>query len=224
MTMIRAYRYGWMLRPVLVSSVLACTKVSVDLPTTVQTTDPNVSYLEGYAVQLSTLQLDSFTTSNRASFVAGNHTDPWFGHVEAESYTQVKPPSTNPVKDQTVFLDSICLLLRPNGLPYGDTTTGLTLQAYQVTDPIATYEGNAGAFYNTQKFNHGATPIGAKSFTLRPTLDTLISMRLSDALGQEWLDKLRRNDAEVQSTTAFVDYFRGVCLRTDTTTTKSLCG
>ena len=221
MTISRTYRYGWLL-PVVVTCTLACSKVSVEIPTTVQTSDPNVVYLDGYTVQVQTLQLDSFSTGSRASFVIGNHTDPIFGHVEAESYAQLSLPLTNTVKDLTVYLDSICLILRPNGLPYGDTTKALTLQAFRVTDPIAAYEGNAGSFYNTQHFHHEPSPIGSKSFVLRPTTDTLVSMRLSDALGQEWLDMLQRNDAEMQSNTAFIDYFRGLCVRSDTNVTKSL--
>jgi hypothetical protein len=218
----RAYRIGWFALPMVLSCFLACTKVSVDLPTTLQTSDPDVSYLETYQVDLATFQLDSFSTGGKSSFVVGNHTDPWFGHVAAESYAQVTPPSTNPVKDLTVFLDSICLRLRPNGLPYGDTTTGLTLNVHEVTEPISTYEGNQGAFYNTQQFTFNPTPLGTKSFTIRPSMDTLISVRLSDALGQDWLERLERNDAEIQSTTAFVDFFRGISLRTDTNTTKAL--
>jgi len=221
MTAFRAYRYGWLL-PVVLTCSLACSKVSVEIPTTVQTSDPDVTYLDAYTVQVQTQQLDSFTTGGRSSFLAGNHSDPWFGHVEAESYAQLTLPTSNPVKDQTVFLDSICLRLRTNGQPYGDTTTGLTLQAFRVTDPIATYDGNAGSFYNTQRFSHESAPIGARSMVLRPTLDTLISLRLSDALGQEWLDKLRRNDEEMQSQAAFIDYFRGLCIRADTNTTKAL--
>ncbi len=222
MKMLRAYRYGWFLLPVMVASLLACSKVSVDLPTTVQTSDPDVSYIDGYTVQLGTLQLDSFVTSGRSSFVIGNHQDPWFGHVTAGSYSAVTPPTSNPVKDQTVFLDSICLLLRPNGMPYGDSATGSTLRVYKVTDPITAYEGNAGSFYNTGSFNHESMALGTRSFVLRPSVDTLVSIRLTDALGQDWLDKLRRNDAEIQSASGFADYFRGVYIDADTTTTRSL--
>lgn len=222
MTIFRTYRYGWLLLPVMAASFLACSKVSVDLPTTVQTSDPDVSYIDGYTVQVGTLQLDSFATSGRSSFVIGNHHDPWFGHVTAGSYAEVTPPTSNPVKDQTVYLDSICLLLRPNGLPYGDTLTGGTIRAFRVTEPITAYEGNAGTFYNTERFAHEGAALGTRSFQLRPSVDTLISIRLSDALGQEWLDKLRRNDEEMQSTSDFINYFRGLYIDSDTNTTKAL--
>jgi hypothetical protein len=222
MTALRAYRYGWMLLPVLVFSFLACSKVNVDLPTTVQTSDPDVSYIETQTVQLATQKLDSFTTQGRASFVFGNHTDPWIGHVTAESYAQISVPASNPVKDKTVYLDSICMLIRPNGLPYGDTTQNLSIRVFESSNPIAPYEGNAGSFYNTQQIPHKAPSLGGKDFVLRPTFDTLVSVRLSDALGQQWLGMLQRNDAEIQSTSAFVDFFRGICIGTDTTTTKTL--
>jgi hypothetical protein len=209
----------------LVVLILAsCTKVPIEFGGSTQTQDPNITYLDGYRVDLATFRVDSFTTSGSTipKFVVGYHVDPLFGRIKAETYAQFKPPVTNNLKDQQVIFDSMVLILKPSARCYGDTLASAALELHKVMEPIQPDNSTGGNFYNPHSLQTDPAPIGVRKGWIRPVADTQMVIRISDAIGAEWLAKLRNNDLEMQSDAAFIEYFRGLCLRSDTTATKSL--
>lgn len=198
-----------------------CTKTNVDFTTNGTSDDPAITYYDNYPLNLSTYQLDTFITSGHSSFSIGYHRDPFFGNTEAAGFTGLLLPEDNPVKSQSVIFDSLVLLLRPNGSYYGDSSLPVTFIVNELTQAISN-DNEDTRYYNARKFPYNSTALGSRTVTVRPGRDTAIRIRLSDALGQDLLQKLRLNATAVQSQTAFEKYIKGFRIGVDTSLTNTL--
>jgi Domain of unknown function (DUF4270) len=197
----------------------SCTKVDVTFEADGNNTDPNITYLEDYKVDVSTYKLDSFITSGHSVFMLGTHNDTSFAKISSNSYAEVEIPLNNTVKDKDVIFDSLVLVLLPNGKYYGDTSSSFKLSVYELQQNIENEDTLDNSYYYPRKFAYGLLPgllpIGSTTTTIRPNRNKEISIRLSDAIGQDWLYKLKRNKDEIQSQDDFRDFFKGVCITTD---------
>jgi hypothetical protein len=200
----------------------SCTKANIDFGSQWLDNDyTKVVYVDTFTPALSTVYVDSFTTSGTGYGLAGVYKDPYFGLVYASQYAQFTPPTYSTALIDTfrnATFDSLTLVLKLKGNNYGDTTKNLTLNVYQLTENILSYSSSV-AFYNTTNFAASTTPLGTKTFNFSHgsalTGDT-VSIRLSDALGQELLAKLQAGSQDIQSTTQFLNYFRGIKISPDT--------
>lgn len=199
----------------------SCVKVPVDVTDNASTTDPNISYIDNYTVELATYKVDSFITSGNSSFTVGYHKDLLFGTVTAASYLQINLPSENPLKNKNVFFDSLIIILKPNGEYYGDTLLPFKVDAHRLTNKIENDDGTTN-FYNPRKFPYNPAILGSLTKVIRPKKDTAITIRLSDIFGQELLQKLKVNNTDIQDNTNFINYLNGIVLEPDTTITKSI--
>lgn len=200
----------------------SCEKVNISFGDTASDTDPNVTYIEGSKVDIATYNTDSFLTSSHSIFSLGYHTDPDFGVIRARSFAQINLPSSNTVYDNVkAVFDSLELIIKPNGQFYGDSNVTMKLAVHRLTENIENDE-NSDYFYNTSSFRYDPVPIGEGAVNLYGKSGTDISVRLSDQLGREWLEKLKANDIEVSSNDAFLEYFKGICITTDSVQTSSL--
>jgi hypothetical protein len=199
----------------------SCAKVPVDVTDNGSTTDPNISYIDNYTIDLATYKIDSFKTSGNVAFTVGYHKDPLFGMVKAASYAQINLPSDNPVKDKTVSFDSLVIIIKPNGEYYGDTLRPYKVEINRLVNKIENDDG-ATNFYNPRIFSYDPAILGSLTKVIRPKKDTAVIIRLSDMLGQELLQKLKSNNSDIQDNTHFVNYFNGIVLSTDTTVTKTV--
>ena len=168
----------------------------------------NIVMVDTGTVALSTVFLDSFVTSSSGSAVMGKYQDPYFGTIAAETFLQVAPPTYEDIYSSTIF-DSLEIILRPNKHFYGDTTQPLQVLVHQLAEPVAFAE-NKTALYNVNTFPVNATPIGFKTIRLRPSVTDSISIRVSDVLGADLLNKLQQKDDIVKTAAAFINYFNGL--------------
>ncbi|UAY53570.1 DUF4270 family protein [Ferruginibacter albus] len=206
------------------NSLLSCDKVDVTFGNQNQQNDPNLSYFENYTVTLSTYQVDSFLTSGTNTFLVGFNNDPVFGTIHAGSYAEVEAPAINSLKDVTgITYDSLEILIKPNGIYYGDTLSNFNLNIYRVTSPIQKATVSDNNYYNTSSFTYGDL-LGSKSIKVTPHNGNLLSIRLSDPLGQELFNKLQTGAVEITSQDFFRQYFKGLYFDVDSTTTNDLFG
>lgn len=165
---------------------------------------------DSFSVDLSTVFIDSFKTSARGSVVVGEYVDPLFGVVKAHSYFELIPPVY--VDDYAnCSFDSICLILKPSASNfYGDTLTALSINVHELADSIY-FPENVFNFYNTSKFNVKPTALATdKKFVIRPSVDNQINIKLPDALGIDFLNKLKTpTDNTLKTAAAFLSYFKG---------------
>lgn len=200
----------------------ACSKQNIDFGSSSLTGDPNITYLDNVAVDLATYQIDSFATSGHQVFAAGYRNDAQFGTETAGSYAEINLPSANDVLGLNVSFDSLVVLLKPTGSYYGDTLQPFTLKVRRLTQKIRTLTGTDTSYYNPAGVPYAAAPLGEVTTYVKPAKAAQISVRLSDALGQELLTKLRTNAAEIQAQESFNNYFKGLYIGTDAASAKAL--
>jgi hypothetical protein len=204
---------------VLLFTIQACQKIDVDYGEPDYTNDPNVTYYDNYKSEVATYKVDSFATSNTQVFTVGYHNDPSIGVTTAASYAELQLPGENPVANASVVFDSLQLILVPKGTFYGDSTQPLTLNVFRLAENIRSK--TTTDFYNTSTFTL-ADQIGSKTIHLTNKAGSVVSIRLSDAVGQELLDKFVTSSIEVSDSSNFYQYFKGICITVDSTVTNTV--
>jgi hypothetical protein len=170
--------------------------------------------VDSFAVDLSTVYVDSFITSGKGAAVIGGYTDPVFGRINAASYFEVIPPTyADPyVADsfKAAKFDSIALILKPDRSYFGDTTKPLTITIHQLAEPIVFYDNSLSNIYNTQSFQVTFNPLASKNISVRPNAGESIVIRMDDNLGKALLKKYQDpNDVDIKSNDAFLQYLYG---------------
>jgi Domain of unknown function (DUF4270) len=166
--------------------------------------------VDSFNADLTTIQVDSFVSSSSGVSLLGGYQDPYFGKISAQCFSEMVPPFFNDAFAGTTY-DSLCLIMVPNRTFYGDSTQPITLNVNRVKEIINGYEENANVIYNTRKFSIDPTPLGTKTVYVRPLRRDSIKIRLSDALGREFLQKLKDpNDLDMRTSDAFIKYFNGI--------------
>lgn len=199
----------------------ACEKVNVGFGDAVTSTDPNLTYIDNYSVELSTYKPDSFLTSSHQVFCIGYHADPELGITRTGSFAQINMPVLNPLADINAEFDSLELILKPTGQFYGDSSGSMKINVYRLTENIKN-DFLGDYYYNRSSFAHDPVPIGQKEISLSGRTGTEIHIKLSDALGQELLNKFRSGHADIASEAAFLDYFKGIYINTDSIQTNTV--
>ena len=217
----QCFTYGCLL--VLILLVASCDKVDITFGASASATDPNITYFDNYKTDIATYKLDSFATSDHSVFSAGYHTDPVFGVVKAGSFAQIDLPASNPLLNvtETIVFDSLQLLIKPSGAFYGDSALPVKFAVYRLNENIKRADGS-DYYYNTSSFNYNPVPIGQQTVSLYGKSGTDVSVKLSDALGQELLAKFKTNDFDITTQENFINYFKGVYITTNSTVTNSL--
>ncbi|MGN6531246.1 MAG: hypothetical protein ACTHK0_05795 [Ginsengibacter sp.] len=218
--MVKKYCIFWLL----CISLYSCNKVNITFTGNSTDTDPNVSYFENYKVNIATMKLDSFSTAGNQVFMVGTHFDSSFGKINASSYSEIQLPAANPVRGTNVSLDSLELVLIPNGNYEGDTNSVYKVSVYRLTENISspTVEGTSSGLFYPRHFAFDPLPIGQTITKIQPRAQKELDIRLSDALGNDLLTRLKNNDPSIQSQDSFRVYFKGVCIGTDSLVNKSL--
>ena len=208
---------------VLTLLVAACDKVDITFGATASPTDPNITYFDNYKTDIATYKLDSFATSSHQVFSLGYHYDTVFGVVKAGAFAQIDLPSTNPLLNvtETLVFDSLQLLMIPSGGFYGDSSKLMKINVYRLNQNIKRDDGT-DYYYNTSKFTYDPVAIGQQVVSLYGKTGTPVSIKLSDALGQELLAKFKSNDFDINTQENFINYFKGIYITTDSTVTNSL--
>jgi len=206
------------------AGIFSCEKVNITFAGNASDTDPNVIYLDNYKVDVGTMKLDSFSTAGSQAFMIGTHFDSSFGNISANSYSEIQLPGTNPVNGLNVSLDSLELVLMPNGNYSGDSNSVYKVSVYRLEENITTpgIDGANTSLYYPRTFAHDDVPIGQAVTTVQPHAKKEFDIRLSDDLGNDLLNKLKNNDPAIQSQDSFRVYFKGVCLATDSTVNKNV--
>jgi hypothetical protein len=209
--------------PVLViGSLVGCTKpvISFDsaFPSNINT---NIVAIDTMTVSMSTVLVDSFSTTATGASLIGNYQDPNFGYISSKSFLQFAPPYNVPTVSFFATFDSLNLLFRLNRYFYGDTTIPQLFHVNQL-DTVITLGLNEYTFFNTDSVPYDPTPFGSTAVTILPSAGLTtqnafdsVKIRLPDAIGQQMLEMIQRRSDTVISTNGFLNYFRGVCLSAD---------
>lgn len=168
----------------------------------------NIILVDSISPVVSTIYKDSVITSQTGGILAGNYNDSYFGKITASSYLQLAPPSLSDLLLNAQY-DSLALIIRTNGIYYGDTTMPVTISINQLNQEIKFAE-NQAYFYNTTSFPVSTTPLGSRTLQLRPLSSDSANIRLSDVKGQELYDMIKNKSAILKDNILFTDYFKGL--------------
>ena len=202
---------------VIITGILfsSCEKAYIDFGGNfIDNSTSNIVLIDSATVDVSTLYVDSFVSSNYGTIIAGKYTDPLFGTIESRSFVQLGLPSaTYSIPNGSVY-DSLQLILKLNKNWYGDSSVPAGFSVYQLLSPIS-FPANQSYFYNNQQRSYNSTALGSAQFIIRPTITDTIGIRLSQPLGQDLFDKLRTSATETSSTEQFINYFKGIAITGD---------
>lgn len=157
---------------------------------------------------VTTVYKDSVFTSQSGTLLVGNYTDPYLGKVSSNAYLQLSAPALADVLNNAQY-DSLVLLTKCSGSYYGDTTLPVTFSVSQLTQEIKFAE-NQFSFSNLASFPLNPTPLGSRSFVLRPLNGDSANIKLSDAKGQELFNMIRTKSDILKDPARFTDYFKGL--------------
>ncbi len=170
----------------------------------------DLSYTE-LTLSYQQVQLDSISTTNVNRVLVGNYQNNDFGTVNSIGYVNLGLSSATNNTASDDELDSLVLVLVRNYF-YGDAGGDLvqTLEVRQLSEPFndtLTYFASSSLPYETSR-----PPLATARFTASPLEADTIRVRMSEAVGNDLLDRLKTNAAELDSSALFQDYFRGLAL------------
>lgn len=172
--------------------------------------ETSIAIVDTYTVRMSTMLVDSITTSGKEVLLAGSYIDDEFGVISSKSYFRVGLPSFISLTDQDRF-DSLILVLKRKDLVYGDTLKQQTLNVYRLAEGIRLNSDDK--LYNTSSFRYDESPVGSKTFT--PILEKeFVRIRLSYSFGLGLFEEMAANQFVLND--EFLDYLKGLVIVPET--------
>jgi hypothetical protein len=184
-----------------------------------------LSYIE-IPIESSVLLFDSLRTSNHNAdqtkrLLVGSYTDPVFGSVVAEAYTQIKPGNTALAKPTTAVFDSVSLVLQFDQYHYGTSAPSYeTFSVHELSERLTHRGGND--YYATTSVGYEAASLGEKSvFLSADRLDSIgansdttatISIPLSSSYGERLFAAWNSTDESFTDFQQFSSIFKGLAI------------
>jgi hypothetical protein len=204
----------------------------VDNIHTFEVTDFNMSVKNAYNDSLWTSDYTyPFVTIGRIN------NDPFFGKTAAGVYFQVVPPASGFTFPAGVIIDSSVLSIPYLDFAYGDTSHNdpghaFNLKVYQITEPFSVGDRSRKYFAFDRVTYNAAAPIGSGIFSIKSLRDT-VKLGTGDSIGRMLRVKLSNDfnaafaatdPANFATSTAFMDYFKGIFIGPDTTAVQNTLG
>jgi hypothetical protein len=215
------------IRPIIYSLFIfilavSCSSDQEVLPLNKELVEPTsrLVLVDTLSIGVSTVVLDSITTSGKDLLLAGKYNDPRLGNIISKSYFQVSFPKYTISKDE--IFDSISLIIAYNGYSHGDTTQLQKLTVRRLTEKLQIKEQTS--FYNTTSFDYSETPLGELIFYPKPATKEKISIRLDGDFGKEIFDYLNQAQDDEFKDDEFNNFFKGLVLVPDEMTGNSIIG
>jgi len=181
-----------------------------------------LAVIDTFSVSLSTVILDTVSTSGTGSILVGRYQDALLGNVTSHSYFQVGVPGTTDIQKTDVY-DSLSLIIRYNAYSFGDTTQIQKIDVHRLTEKIELNENNIITSKTT--FDYDPAPLGSIVYIPVPhgSCDT-VSIKISDEIGLDFYEKLKDNSEIMTDTDRFLNYFHGLVLRADANYAGAIVG
>tara|TARA_R110000737_G_scaffold93371_2_gene126530 strand:- start:44 stop:1372 length:1329 start_codon:yes stop_codon:yes gene_type:complete len=180
--------------------------VSVDL---IDDITPDFIIIDTLTLDVSTVRLDSFVTSDTERLLVGRHQDEYIGEITSTSFFEVAYQDYSFYPPAASRFDSLTLVLYYD-YNYFDTLQTQTIDVYRLAESM---EYNSyGTIYNTADFSLEKTPLRSYSFKPRPNATDSLEIRLPDALGKELLEMGLTSNSALFNLALFTDFLKGFAL------------
>lgn len=212
-------------------AVFACTKPQIRFQSVYNgDNSTNIITVDTFQVKLSSVFLDSFTTSGTAAQLLGRYIDPFFGTITSQSYSEIGTPTPLPVITNNSVYDSIVLILRIDKTFYGDTSNVQGFKVSQLTKTM-NFPGTQTAFYNNNSIPYNPTVLGSAYVQINPRAgltsqrkgDSII-MTMPNSMGEELFGLLFRQPDTLLRPDIFRGYFKGLTVYPDTSLPGAVYG
>ena len=187
-----------------------------------------VILIDTATVEVSTINFDSLVTSGQSRILLGNYDDPIFGKVSSDSYFQLSSSGYNlqttssDTEGANYVFDSIRMVLLPDKYYYGDTTKVQSISIHRLLQKVKQNTEDDENFYNNSSLNYDATSLGTASFTPKPIRQDSVFVKIDNTFGDAFFQKLKKR--EITTTDEFIEYFKGLVIRSTSTNTSSVLG
>jgi len=203
--------------------IVSCTKMNeFNIGKDFVESQTRLQVIDTYRVDLSTILLDSLTSSSTETVFIGNYKDEVFGSVKCESYFDLAYEAFSEIEEKAIY-DSSAFILVYTGYSYGDTTSLMEFGIHMLTENIVPFEN--GYLYNNSSFDYVPEAFGTVRFYPEPSSkkDTSVSIP-ANALGEELFTLIRDKDEKVSSAEWFNDYIKGFVLTPGNAENKAVIG
>jgi hypothetical protein len=169
--------------------------------------ETKLAIVDTFTVQMSTVMVDSITTSGTGVILTGSYCDGVFGSVSATSYFE--PGYASMSLDNTCIFDSASVTLLYSGYSYGDTTALSTISIYQLDEEIESNDNNY--LYNHSDFAYSDKLIGTKAFYPEPASTDTLFININ-SFGQQLFTLFQNDDPDIGSSEQLVKYLKGFAI------------
>jgi len=168
-------------------------------------------FIDTCTVTFSMVKSDSFVTSGLTTGWLGSYHDKYTGTLTATPYFTFSLPSYTAY--EKTFFDSVVLYVKCLNDYFGDTALIQSFRVYELDDNIETDKNDN--LYSTNSFARKTKELANYKFKPQPYKKKYLSVKLSDDLGKDMLDKFMSESDEVSDDTKFSNYFKGLVLVPD---------
>jgi hypothetical protein len=174
----------------------------------------DIVVIDSSTVHSYTIKLDSIQTASKSVALVGKYTDGNFGTTLASSFFEVGLPSTHSTfnKDRAIF-DSICVVFKPSGAFYGDSTKPVTVQVHKMNEKLE--DIGSSYRYNVSKVLYSDDILGSATRVVKPAKNKNFRIRLDDVFGQGLFEIIKNKGSEIDNNTNFLKYLKGLAITPD---------
>ena len=200
----------------------SCDEGDLDVAKGFVRSDTYTALIDTVSINLSSIKADSVQTSGRESGLVGYYNNPLIGSQKATSYFGITTPEGFSWDKEKQVIDSIALIIKPNGYSIGDTSSVISFQVYQLKEQVV--KNNSGYLNNINHFDFEEEPLGTKELLIWPGEQKSIHLKLNQQLAVDIIDFIDENKGLSTYTTLFRENFKGFVLQTDTLLTNAIIG
>lgn len=184
--------------------------------------DLEVVYIDSITAKVSTIYYDSIYTSDATRFLVGYHQDVDMGKLFASALFQIAPAAALSLDPELTAYSKTVLHLNLDGYSQYDTTHQITLKVHEITQDIEARED--GYLYNISKFKYKDEALGSLTLVPRPHINDSLEIPLDDVFGRNIFSLAQNEAEEVSSPAAFVEAFKGIIIRADSSQSGPILG
>ena len=175
-----------------------------------------ISMVDSFTVQLSTVKYDSIPTSGSTTALVGYFSNDISGQLEASSYFNFDLNTSISELDEDVIFDSLTIQIYYSDYLLGDSTLQQNLKIFQLTEELIMQENDYSEKYlfNTNQFPYEPEALGQLTFYPQ-SHHGYEEIRLTDELGLELIQLGQDEADEVLNSTNFSAYLKGFVLKAD---------
>lgn len=163
---------------------------------------------------VSTVMVDSFSTSSSTRLLIGGWQNGYTGKVSCTPYFELTS-GTFSIDDDDLVYDSIVMVMNYDQYYIGDTTKTMTLNIHRLTEEMALNDGDY--LSNQSRFAMEAQPLGRLTFKPGPKSGEEIMARIDHRFGERLFNMIIAKNDTLTNLTYFSEFFHGIALVPEST-------